>query len=320
MIKYTSFMKELIESFINYRKASQCWSDITYGQYLKTFENFCVRTFPNATQLTQEMIDTWCVVRPTELNKSYNSRIYVVIAFIRYTNSRGYTSLKEPLPATNTKNTYIPHSFTNEELINFFKACDEVNFKWSGKESKASIITIPVIFRLLYSSGIRTTEARLLKRENVDLYSGVISIENSKGYNQHYVVLHDSMKQLMVEYDKEISKLYPNRKIFFPGKNDNPHIKSWISYSFKKAWFKYNTSPAIAYDLRHNYAIHNINLWVNDGIEFNSKLYYLSKSMGHTSVEVTKRYYSLTPKIANIFKNKVNSSFENIIPEDFENE
>lgn len=54
------------------------------------------------------------------------------------------------------------------------------------------------MFKLLYSTGMRTIEARLLKKENVDLKNGIISIENSKGYNQHYIALHESMKKVLI--------------------------------------------------------------------------------------------------------------------------
>ena len=41
-------------------------------------------------------------------------------------------------------------------------------------------VEVPVFFRLLYSTGMRTTEARLLRVEDVDLQSGVINIRYTK--------------------------------------------------------------------------------------------------------------------------------------------
>jgi Phage integrase family. len=49
-------------------------------------------------------------------------------------------------------------------------------------------IIVPVFFRLLYSSGIRTTEARLLRADDVNLDDGVLNIRHSKGFSQHFVV------------------------------------------------------------------------------------------------------------------------------------
>ena len=68
-------------------------------------------------------------------------------------------------------------------------------------------------------------------------------------------------------------------------------------------------------DLRHNYAITNINSRTNKGVEFNDKLYYLSKSMGHSNIESTKYYYSLMPRMSDIFKTQVNTTFNLLVPE-----
>lgn len=79
---------------------------------------------------------------------------------------------------------------------------------------KMKKITCPVFFRLLYSSGIRTTEARYLKREDVDLEHGVLNIRKSKGYDQHYVALHKSMTELLKQYDKMAESIRPDRTYF----------------------------------------------------------------------------------------------------------
>ena len=99
--------------------------------------------------------------------------------------------------------------------------------------AKNQQISIPVFFRLLYSTGMRTTEARLLEVDDVDLENGIINIKKSKGYDQHYVVLDDLMKEHLIKYNEKISKLYMNRTYFFPSINDSFHPKSWVYKSFK---------------------------------------------------------------------------------------
>ena len=67
--------------------------------------------------------------------------------------------------------------------------------------------------------------------------------------------------------------------------------------------------------MRHNYAITNINKWTNQGVNFTDNLYYLSKSMGHTTIESTKYYYSLVPAISNIIETQIGTNFDCLIPE-----
>ena len=314
MTKYTSFMKDNIYDFINYKKSSNCWNK-SYEAFLKTFENYCIKKYNNTNELTQEMVNSWCTKRKTEKNKSYNTRIGVIIIFLKYTNSRGITNINIPSYLKGEKYTYIPHTFTDKELNNFFYACDNIKIKVYNIQSKNNQLTIPVFFRLLYSTGMRTTEARLLKVEDIDLSNGVINIKKSKSNSEHYVVVNDLMKKYLVDYDNKINILYPNRIYFFPTLNNSFHTKEWVDDNFHKYWNKYNNSYVIPYDLRHHYAITNINSWINKGIEFNDKLYYLSKSMGHSNIESTKYYYSLIPRMSDIFQNQINDTFNTIVPE-----
>jgi len=76
-----------------------------------------------------------------------------------------------------------------------------------------------------------------------------------------------------------------------------------------------NVSSAIAYDLRHNYAIQNINQWVGHGFDFDAKLLYLSKSMGHSTLESTRYYYSIVPAMSDIIEDLSGEDFDDIVPE-----
>lgn len=155
----------------------------------------------------------------------------------------------------------------------------------------------------------------MLRIEDVDLCHGIINIRYSKGHVQHYIVLHDSMVELLKIYDVAIRKQYSHRAYFFPAKNNTFHQSQWVSTNFRKLWNEYNSSHAIAYELRHHYAIENINRWTNEGFGFDEKLLYLSKSMGHSTLESTKYYYSLVPGMANILEKKTGRDFESIVPE-----
>jgi site-specific recombinase XerD len=113
---------------------------------------------------------------------------------------------------------------------------------------------------------MRTTEVRMLRREDVNLENGVVCIRYSKGNNQHFVVLHDTMLDLMKRYDVAISKMIPDRIFFFPTISNQGYHESWVSRIFKKYWFESNKAGAIAYELRHHYAVENINSWICQGL------------------------------------------------------
>lgn len=314
MTKFSPLLSPLIQEYIFYRKSSDRWSEDSYEANLLLFDRYCQKQFPKAEKLSQKMVDKWCCKRATETNNSCRSRIYVVISFLRYAKSRGKIDLIIPDIPKKTPRTYIPHAFTFQELLNFFEACDSIT-GIETLEQRVRKITVPVFFRLLYSSGVRTTEARLIRTEDVDLNNGILNIRYSKGHDQHYVVLHDSMLELMKSFDTVIRNIYPNRSYFFPARNGKYHTRAWVQMNFRKLWDKNNTAYATSYELRHHYAIENINRWLGEGMAFHSKFLYLSKSMGHSVLESTRYYYSLTPGLAEILIDKTIESFNNIIPE-----
>ena len=316
MVKHESFLAPHINAFVRYRQASEFWNDTSYGVNLLLFDRHCARNYPDATELEQEMVDSWCRQRENEENNSCRSRIYVVVSLVRYMRERGLTDVSEPEIPRKERSTYVPHAFTDEELANFFRSCDSLPVSRGHWDSVLRKLTVPVFFRLLYSSGLRTTEARKLRVVDVDLEHGVLDIRQSKGYDQHFVVLHDSMLDLMRRYDGAVGKMAPDRTYFFPAREDSYHRAPWVQKNFRLAWDSANNCRnVVPYELRHHYAIENINSWVDLGLSFEDRLVYLSKSMGHGDLESTKRYYSLTPVMSDIIERHSGESFEWIVPE-----
>ena len=293
MRTFQSGFADLIIAFISYREASGSWNN-NYEENLHLFDRFCAENYPEGSSLSQDMINTWCAKRDTELNRTCETRIRVIKAFINYLRERDLSEAQMPKKLKKEPKSYIPHAFTPSELQRFFIECDRVPV-YKSLSSKVCHITCPALFRLLYSSGIRTTEARLLQRKDFDPTEGILNIQKSKGYDQHYVALHESMTSLLILYDQAANKLQPNRT-YFP--------------------------DVVPYALRHNYAIENINGWSgNNSFDLNEHLLYLSKSMGHRNISSTLYYYSIVPCLADMLLEKTESGFNKIVREvDYEEE
>lgn len=315
MKEFKSFLKPKIERFIEYRIISGQWNS-TYETNLHLFDKYVLNHYPCEEQLTQEMVYGWCSRRSTETSNSCRARTYVVFTFIKYLYTRKLIDFEVPIFSLKERNNYYPHIFTADELKRFFHQCDTIGERRNNGFTEINKLTVPVFFRFLYSTGIRTTGARLLKRTDVNLLNGVISVEKTKGYDQHYIVMHDQMLSLMKQYDAEIDSVVPDRVYFFPKTQDAGFSGSWVTRNFRINWDRANPdTPAVPYDLRHNYAITNINSWTDQGFEFNSKLFFLSKSMGHSTIQSTLVYYSLVPYMADLIYEKTNHEFEEMIPE-----
>ena len=312
MRKYTSFLAQQIQSYASFQIASGRFGS-TWETSLLLFDVHLKTQYPEATELSQEMVDTWCRQRETEINNSCITRVNAIVGLVRYMRKRRKTEVEEPVLPRKERSTYIPHAFTETELENFFRACDDIPNLPKTRIHATRRFIVPVFFRLLYSSGIRTCEARMLRSEDADLSHGILNIRLSKGTDQHYVALHDSMLELMRWYDTAIKEYHPDRIYFFPNKNGSHFSRTWVQEMFRELWDKHNSAYATAYELRHNYAVENINSWTDEGFGFDAKLLYLSKSMGHCNVESTKYYYSLVPGMADILR--IHSDGDIVIPE-----
>ena len=321
MRDYISVFSNLLAEFTHYRAATGVWNS-SYETNLQTFDRFCAEQYPGMP-LSQEMVDIWCLPKETELNNSCRSRTFVVHDFVNYLRERGWTDLVDPpLPKLEIRQ-YIPHAFTEEELTRFFHACDHMTFRRPNSlTARSSRITCPVFFRLLYSSGIRTVEARYLKREDVDLSHGILNIRKTKGYHQRYVPLHETMTELLRTYDAAADKLFPGREYFFQSLRKNGYYSSaWVYETFRKLWEKANGKPSggndrvIPYALRHHYAAVNINSWQSDTFEFTELLHTLSRAMGHQKLRSTLYYYSIVPRLAQTLQELTETGFNDIVPD-----
>ena len=305
----------IFDEFVQYRIASSAWSN-TYQANLNAFERYCTQFFPDNQKLTQDMLNGWYAKKSTECRASTRSRTQVITTLIRYIQKHYNTNLNIPELPKKCKNNHIPHAFSHDELLSFFAECDRLVLTSSKGETALNALTISVIFRTLYSTGMRTTEARLLKTDDINFDEGTVSIVATKGNRQHFVALDPDVAAMMLKYHSIAERLHPNRKYFFYNKTATAPLSAHeLRYQFEKRWKRVNVSHAIPYDFRHNYAIQNINHWISNGIEFHDKFLYLSKSMGHSHLESTKYYYSLTPGIANIMHDCSDDSFSSIVPE-----
>jgi site-specific recombinase XerD len=310
-----TFVSGMMDKYIFYLKTSNHLSRFTHKTLIR-FNKYCASIEPDADILTDDIVNGWCGKRPFEQCKSRNLRIRPIRKFLKYTNKHGWTNVLIPENLPNEKSTYTPHGFNQGELNAFFHSTATIKLVGCQNELifKLRRMQVPVYFRLLYSTGMRTNEARMLKCKDVDLTNGIINIAHTKGLDQHRVALHITMWNLLKQYNDAMERLMPGRKIFFPDRNDNFHGIAWHSNHFRNIWKTISNEPARAYDLRSFYAVTNINSWDYDGTEWFDKLLFLSHSMGHRRIESTCYYYQLVPLFFNQLEELTGQALHELLP------
>ena len=308
-------LSKTIDEYFSYRDL--CGLKQCPKECVRKFYSFSCKAFPGEDTLIQAMIDTWWEKRDTERVDSYCIRVCQVLPYLKFVIAR-YPNAEYIVPDTPKwkLSKYVPHFYTKEELTKFFKECDNMGHHNNMLECLLNEIEFPVLFRLLLSTGMRTTEVRLLEKVNVDLAKGCIYIvrEATKGYMERRVFLHESMRRLLVDYDAAVENLVPNRKVFFPNDHDQTHSDEWISIHFKRIWKKaVGTDGVIAYDLRHHFIIDRINSWTGRDYEVYPKMMALCKYVGHSDLESTYSYYAYAPQMGQIMDSASSAKMDRMI-------
>jgi len=286
---------------------------------LAHFDDYCISNGFNDGRFTRELVMAWAIQRPSEGKNYRNQRVSIIRQVALYMASldipayipRSFESVETP----------VPYILSTEELSVFFKVVD--NSKYRYHRNQRFSLEYSVIFRLFYCCGMRLAEVCYLESSDVDLINGRITIIHSKGDKDRIIYLAPDLLIMCRKYDSLINKIIPNRKWFFPGKKaDEPFCKSSLDYKFGEFWAQtcfaghVDKKPTI-HSLRHTFVVEKINEWMRSGKSFQTLAPYLSKYLGHASVDETHYYYHLTYSAFGIIRERdaaVNLAIPEVCP------
>ena len=324
MAEYTfkSLLGGCIADFILQKQASG-YPYQSASRILHHFDLMAAEGFPYERNVTKEMCSLWMQMKPGEHPNGLLRRITPIRQLSKYLRGLGYDAYIIPghIPAKQVK--YEAHIYTATELRAFFAAIDKCP---PSPFSPTRRYVIPVIFRLLYCCGLRSSEARLLATEDIDLSTGKITLRESKGWKARIVYMSDDLREVCREYDSIIESIHPGRSVFFPNKGGSFFNKSILDMWFHEFWDKLPEAsaivgnPARVHDFRHGYAVHRLNQWVREGQDINALYPYFSEYMGHAHYAETDYYLSLVEEFYPEMEQRLSSINDGILPEVFHEE
>ena len=269
--------------------------------------------------ITKELAGEICDKHPNESEKSRNNRIQVVRQFAFYLNDTGHASYVPILPPF--KSSYTPYIFTKEEVLKFFRISDQI--KANNRNPRTGMFFIPVLFRLLYATGIRTGEAMSLSINDVDVERNILKIRDSKNGKERLIPFSESLSEALQDYLK-----YRNQR---PIVKDIDHLfvhpaggilTSDIAYNwFRKILFRSGIShqgkgagPRM-HDFRHTFAVHSLVSMCEKGLDLYYSLPILSTYLGHQSLAATDKYVRLTAEMYPSLIKSVNKICPHVFPD-----
>ena len=316
MTTFSSNFREDLESFVSRKRAVGFPYD-TSERILSVFDRFCLEHYPNERQLGIDLAMHWAQRRPGEHVNTLTRRITPVRQFAKYLLSVGIEAYVIPAGIPSKGIRYVPHIYTKDELKLFFTALDQLRY---DVNSPARQLVAPVIFRLLYCCGLRSSEVIGLKVEDVDLETGTLTILESKGHKDRIVMMSQDVLMLCRLYHRRVSAIWPGRTYFFPNHRGDRYSRGFLGYTFHRCWREADIGPISGnsprvHDFRHAFAVHRLNQWVTENKDLNAYLPYLSMYLGHEHLTETDYYLHLVLEFFPVLVSASEERFAHLIPE-----
>lgn len=305
------------EAFIIQKRASG-YPYNTSARVLGYLDDMISEFFPESDVLSKEICHAWIEECSRLHQNTLLRRVTPVRQFGKYLVGTGRSAYIIPGGIPRKQIHYDAHVFTEIELKAFFASIDQC-----GKSSFSPYrcYVIPVFFRLLFTCGLRSSEARLLSVDDVDLADGKIYIKRSKGWEARIIYVSEDMLDLLCRYDCIISRLLPGREAFFPNHKGAYYSKSTLDVWFHEFWDILPEAVAAkgnkprVHDLRHGYCIYRLNQWVRENADLNALLPYLSEFIGHANFADTDYYLTLAEPFYPEFESRMREANTAILPE-----
>jgi len=165
-----------------------------------------------------------------------------------------------------SKDKKLPHVLSREDVNLIFMNTGNLKHR--------------TILMLIYSAGLRVSEASLMNLNDIDFNRNVIHIKNAKGRKDRITLLAENLKVILFTYMDE----YKPEKWLFAGQEPGSHITiRTIQKIFENsiARSKINKDVSV-HSLRHSFATHLL--------ENGTDIRYIQELLGHANTKTTMIY------------------------------
>ncbi len=165
--------------------------------------------------------------------------------------------------------------------------------------------TCVAFFGLLAATGLRVGEALGLKREHVDLKTGVLTVVKSKFSKRRLVPLHPSATEAMRRYVGKRDRIHPcpRSDAFFLSDLGTALTYQRVTVTFRTLRRQLGWQPSSGgaaprlHDLRHTFVVRALLRWYEAGADVNEKIAALATYLGHANVTSTYWYLTAVPEL-----------------------
>lgn len=290
------------------------------ARVLARFEAFSRSEFPGSDTLLEASVQAWIVaarrrgVQPATLQ----GLAAPVRELARWLGRRGQPAYLLPRAALPRPARYVPYIYTDVELAALFTQTDRCHY---CAEVPLRHVVMPVLFRTIYACGLRCSEARLLRVDDVDIDAGVLQIRDAKGGKDRQVPVSDALRGRLADYDTHVAGRPRRWEWFFPGaRPGEPLTLGNVYHNFRRFLWQAGIShggpghgPRV-HDLRTTFAVNNLRSWFAQGRDVDALLPVLQAYLGHASIADTAYYLHLTAESYPDITARVQQAIGDVVP------
>lgn len=264
--------EQLLQQYSNWLKMRN-YSLQTYKSYMGTirqFWKFCEVHQGDAHFIKKDAVQIYLAYRLTEQKRDYstvNGDYSALQWFYKYVLDRAWNVKKLIRPK---KEKRLPRYITPTQVGALLDAVSYEKHR--------------LILLLYYSTGMRLSEVRYLKWEDINVEEGVILVRKGKGAKDRLVLLYEGLEEKLKAH-RALQR--PSQEYVFEGKTPGQAIApKTIQWAIIRARQKAGLPDWVtAHVLRHSYATANL----KNGMD----VVGLQKLLGHKKLSTTSRYLHL---------------------------
>lgn len=316
--EFKSILAEQMNLFLKMKRAGGVKA-VTTQWLLVEFDNYAYSVGLESPIITKEFLSNWHNTCQTNSHRTLYAKYSLWRELAIFMRQNGYDCFIPQLPKCPSSD-FVPYIFTHEQIKSMFAYIDRQELHFNNM--KTALFAMPTILRMLYSTGIRVTEALSLKNADVHICDGYLYLGKTKNGYDRLVPICDSLQNVLESYIRNRNKLpvrgvtLPDHLFFFKP-NGEPLNSILVYREFQKILrlcgipYKGGNHGPRVHDLRHTFAVHSLEQMWRAGMELYTALPILSACLGHCSLHATEGYIRLTkdmyPEINGV--SSVNNAF-----------
>ena len=176
--------------------------------------------------------------------------------------------IADRLPKISFKRTRnkLPAILSQSQTFELLNSCTSLKYK--------------TIFSLIYSAGLRVSEAANLKLSDIDFSRKTVFIRNGKNKKDRYTILANETIDLLKKY---YTVYHPQKHVFYSRDVLGKISIDCIQRNFRNLIRENNLDPSIhVHTLRHCFATHLL--------ENGTSIFYIMNLLGHSNIQTTMVY------------------------------